>query len=136
MSSTEPPFVEGALLLLLPLVVMSFFFLSCPTLSDPEGCSRSVSSVHGISQAGILQWVATFFSRGSSRPCACFGLGSFFAFRHVCTSTKAKNKAQVGVPGLTPWPDRWGPWMPWLGDRAGSVPLSSGPTCYLYALGK
>ena len=31
-------------------------------------CSPSGSSVHGISQAGILKWVAIFFSRGSSRP--------------------------------------------------------------------
>ena len=32
------------------------------------GCSPRGSSVHGISQAIILDWVATYFSRGSSRP--------------------------------------------------------------------
>ena len=31
-------------------------------------CSLSGSSVHGISQAIILEWVAIFSSRGSSRP--------------------------------------------------------------------
>ena len=31
-------------------------------------CSPSDSSVHGISQARILEWVAIPFSRGSSRP--------------------------------------------------------------------
>ena len=41
---------------------------SCPTLCDPVGCSPPGSSVHGISQARILEWVAIFFSRGSSRP--------------------------------------------------------------------
>ena len=37
-------------------------------LCDPMDCSPPVSSVHGISQAGILEWVAISFSRGSSRP--------------------------------------------------------------------
>ena len=31
-------------------------------------CSPSDSSVHGISQARILEWVAISYSRGSSRP--------------------------------------------------------------------
>ena len=39
---------------------------SCPTHCDPLGCSLPGSSVHGISQAGILEWVAISFSRGSS----------------------------------------------------------------------
>ena len=32
---------------------------------NPMDCSLSGSSVHGISQAGILEWVAISFSRGS-----------------------------------------------------------------------
>ena len=48
-----------------PLVVSS---LSCPTLCDPIDCNPPDSSVHGIFQAGILEWVAISFSRGSSRP--------------------------------------------------------------------
>ena len=39
----------------------------CPTLCDPVDRSPPVSSVHGILQAGILEWVAISFSRGSSR---------------------------------------------------------------------
>ena len=35
---------------------------------DPLGCSPPGSSVHGISQAGILERVAILFSRGSSQP--------------------------------------------------------------------
>ena len=31
---------------------------SCPTLCDPMDCSLLDSSVHGIFQAGILEWVA------------------------------------------------------------------------------
>ena len=35
---------------------------SCPTLSDPMDCSLPGSSVHGICQARVLEWVATAFS--------------------------------------------------------------------------
>ena len=41
---------------------------SCPTLCDPTDCSPPGSSVHGVSQARILEWVAIPFSRGSSQP--------------------------------------------------------------------
>ena len=40
---------------------------SCPTLFDPMDCSLPGSFVHRILQAGILQWVAILFSRGSSQ---------------------------------------------------------------------
>ena len=39
----------------------------CPTLYDPMDCSPPGSSVHGVSQARILEWVAIPFSRGSSQ---------------------------------------------------------------------
>ena len=41
---------------------------SCPTLWDLIDCSLPGSSVHGIIQARILEWVALPFSRGSSQP--------------------------------------------------------------------
>ena len=41
---------------------------SCPTLRDPMDCSLPGSSVHGILQARILEWVAISFSRISSQP--------------------------------------------------------------------
>ena len=34
---------------------------SCPTLSDPMDCSLPGSSVHGICQARVLEWVAIVF---------------------------------------------------------------------------
>ena len=40
---------------------------SCPTLCDPMDCGLPGSSIHGISQTRILEWVAISFSRGSSR---------------------------------------------------------------------
>ena len=40
---------------------------SCPTLCDPMDCSQPGSSVHGILQARILEWVVMLSSRGSSQ---------------------------------------------------------------------
>ena len=39
----------------------------CLTLWDSMDCSPQGSSVHGISQARVLEWVASSFSRGSSQ---------------------------------------------------------------------
>ena len=41
---------------------------SCPTLCNPMGCSLPGSSVYGISQARVLEWVAISFSGGLPRP--------------------------------------------------------------------
>ena len=41
---------------------------SCPTLGNPMDCSPPGSSVHGILQARILEWVAMPSSRRSSHP--------------------------------------------------------------------
>ena len=54
----------------------------CLPLCDPLDCSPAGSSVHGISQARILEWIAISFSRGSSRPrnqthVSCITGGSF-----------------------------------------------------------
>ena len=40
----------------------------CLILCDPRDYSPPMSSVHGILQARILEWVAISFSRGSSQP--------------------------------------------------------------------
>ena len=40
---------------------------SYPTLGDPMDCSLQGSSVHGIFQAGVQEWVALAFSRNISR---------------------------------------------------------------------
>ena len=40
----------------------------CLTLRNPMDCSPPGSSVHGIFQARVLEWVAVSFSRGSSQP--------------------------------------------------------------------
>ena len=40
----------------------------CLTLCDPLDCSLPDSSVHGLLQARMLEWVAMLSSRGSSQP--------------------------------------------------------------------
>ena len=60
-----------------PTYSLSSFFLvaqGCLTLSDPMDCKPSGSSVHGISQARILEWVAISFSMGSSQQGSNLGL--------------------------------------------------------------
>ena len=55
---------------------------SCLTLCDPMDCSLPGSSVCGISQARILEWVAMPSPRGSSQPrdqtqVSCIACGFF-----------------------------------------------------------
>ena len=63
-----------------PLVVSD----SC----DPMDCNPPGSSVHDISQARILEWVAISFSRGSSQPrdltCISCIAGRFFTTEPFC----------------------------------------------------
>ena len=47
---------------LTPLSMPAQSFQLCPTLHDPMDCSLPGSSVHGISQARILEWGAISFS--------------------------------------------------------------------------
>ena len=59
-SSSKSPFPPPALHVLVTQ--------SCATLCNPMDCGPLGSSVHGILQAGTLEWVAIPFSRGSSLP--------------------------------------------------------------------
>ena len=43
-------------------------FQSCLNLCDSMDCSLPGSSIHGILQARVLEWVAISFSKGSSQP--------------------------------------------------------------------
>ena len=63
----QPPELWENKSLLLMLCVCSVAQL-CPTLCDSRDCSPPGSSVHGILQARILEWVTISYSRGSSQP--------------------------------------------------------------------
>ena len=75
------------------IVLNSFLYLlnvlcaqsSCLTLCDCMDCNPLGSSVHGISQVRVLEWVAISYSRGSSQPrdrssvsCVSYIAGGFF----------------------------------------------------------
>ena len=70
---------------------------SCPTLSDPMDRSLPGSSVHGIFQARVLEWVAISSSRESSQPrdgtCAsCIGKRILYCCTSSLNSAKELKK--------------------------------------------
>ena len=67
----------------------------CPTLRNPMDCSRPGSSVHGISQARVLEWGAIAFSRSVSHM-------SSFQLDHPTWnhSTKLQDNNSPRVMGL------------------------------------
>ena len=52
----------------IPVSLVCLVAQSCLTLCDPINCSPPGSSVGGILQARMLEWVAIHFSRGLSQP--------------------------------------------------------------------
>ena len=79
------------------------------TLCDPMDCSLPGSSVHGILQARILEWVAISFSSGSfpptDRTCISMGLSGNTHWGHVqhlqCPGSDAVMSSPVDP--MTPW---------------------------------
>ena len=72
------------------------------TLRDLVDCSRAGSSVHRISQARILEWVAISSSRGSSQPrdrthISC--IGGWFLYHWATKETRLN----VLTPGFVCW---------------------------------
>ena len=86
---------------------------TCPTLSDPMDCSSPGSSIHGVVQARVLEWVAIAFSvlEGSSQSdkakkkkkhpdykgrnktvCICKRFLHYFLCRNSMESTKAVTR--------------------------------------------
>ena len=63
----------------------------CPTLCDPTDCSLPGSSVHGIFQAIVLEWVESKWQRGSLNQ-----RGLVFTFRGLLPKQKV-------LPLPSPW---------------------------------
>ena len=77
---------------------------SCPTLCNPMDCSPSGSSGHELSQARILEWVATPSSRGASQPrdrthvsCSFRTADGFFTAGCHGSSAGKESACNVGV---------------------------------------
>ena len=71
-------------------------------LCDPVGYSPSGSSIHGILQARILEWVAIPFSRGSSQPRDPTRV-PFIAGRYFTVRDTWEAHEQNGVTYLKCW---------------------------------
>ena len=89
----------------------------------PMNCSLPSSSVHGILQARILEWVAISFSRRSSQPRDQTQV-SYIAGRHfnLCATREANESCSVVSDSL--WPH--GLYSPWYspGQNTGVDSLS------------
>ena len=91
-------------------------------LCDPMDWSPPGSSVQGIFQAKILEWVAISFSRGSSqhrdRTCiACIG-------RWILYHEHLGSPLSIGHEYNYPWP--WRNWMRWLRNPSSLVMMEGG----------
>ena len=73
---------------------LSHFRLFC----DPMDCSLPGSSIHGIFQAGVLEWVAISFSRGSSQPRAGTWVSCIEGRCFTIWATRDKLYIQTGWP--------------------------------------
>ena len=83
----------------------------CLTLCNPMDCSLSDTSLHGILQARILEWVAMPSSRGSSWPRdrTCVSCISCIAGRFFTPEPPGKPQR---IP--QPEPKLWQDWPLWL----------------------
>ena len=70
---------------------------SCLFLCNPMDCSLPGSSVHGILQVRILEWVAIPFSRGSSQPRDWTWI-SYIAGRFFTIWTTSEDPSKYGMP--------------------------------------
>ena len=115
---------------------------SCPTLCNPNDCSPPGSSVHGIFQARILEWVAIFYSRGSSWPrdqtrvsgISCIGR----RVPYHCVTCVAHKLTDDDPNGLSSSPLRLfptqtlcGSWDDYSFLDTSSQSLQHNPLCYL-----
>ena len=102
----------------------------CPTLCNPIDCSLPGSSVHGILQAIVLEWIAISFSRGSSQPRTRTRVSRIVDRRFTIWATREvliRRKRRWNV--LRFWlslifsPDlsQWGPWLTWYVDVEGQL---------------
>ena len=79
----------------------------CLTLCDPMDCSLPGSSICGILQARILQWVAISFSRGSSQPRDWSRVSRIAGRRFTLWATRGSPKIYIIPPVNTTYTCYW-----------------------------
>ena len=83
-------------------LVVAKLLQSCPTFCDPVDCSPQGSSVHGILQTRMLEWVAVPSSRGSSPPrdwthvsyVSCIGRQVLYHYCHLGSPRMSVSSVQ------------------------------------------
>ena len=65
---------------------------SCPTLSDPMDCSPPGSSVHGIFQARVLEWVAIVFSKAFAMALKLPSCGNWLSVLYMVAALESGIK--------------------------------------------
>ena len=80
----------------------------CPTLCEPMDHSLPGPTVHGILQAGLLEWVAISFSRGSLRPrhgtcVSCIASGFFYHWATAEAHCTIDSTTFFGYTTRLPW---------------------------------
>ena len=79
---------------------------SCPTLSNPKDCSPPGSSVHGIFQARVLEWVAIAFSNTAKDVGSILDWGTKIPEVEQCGQKKKRLPSfPLGIllGGALPW---------------------------------
>ena len=90
--------VEGSIFIVSCVKVKLLVPQLCPTLCDPMDCSLPGSSVYGILQARILEWIAIPFFRGYI---SCIGWQEKAMASH--SSTLAWKSPWTEEPGRLPY---------------------------------
>ena len=79
----------------------------CLTLGDPMDCSLSGSSIHGLSQARVLEWVAIAFSNKTWNPfkrilddCGSYGLHQWLSGKE--SNCNAEDPGSIPGSGRAP----------------------------------
>ena len=90
---------------LLASTVFKYTFCVCMLRCDPMDCSPPGPSVHGILQAGILEWVAISSSRGFSPARDQTGLScvSCMAGGFLTTEPPVQFSREVVSDSAIPW---------------------------------
>ena len=106
-------------------LLMCLVTQSCLTLWGPMDCSPRGSSIHSIFQARILEWVAIFYSRGSSRPRDRTNVSSSTALAGRFFTTRPPGQPLVTMNGeFILFGESWSPLEPFA-FRALEIPSRS-----------
>ena len=108
----QPPWRTVWRLFVVAVVVVLLLYLD--SFCDPMDCSPPGSSIHGASQARILEWVAISLSRASSQPSnqicvSCIGRWIFYHWATIwrfLKKLKTEPSYDLALPVLGIYPDK------------------------------